>query len=162
MSFTVKVLNSDKLASRLRHLGDRRVTARFQKVAIIGCAIIHKRMVDSVKASPTKWRLYKKGKGKDIDHWSSIPFSPPNIDTGILNTSMVIDKTDALVSFAFVRVSAKYARWLEYGTKKGKKGMEPRPFMAPAVFQTKDRILRLFQDAVDKLIDDFNKGKSPE
>jgi HK97 gp10 family phage protein len=160
MGFTITIANADKLTARLKALGSSKATTKFRGVAAVGCAILQKHMVDSIKAAPTKHLLYKKGKNNTIEHWSSIPYLPPNIDLGGLVGSMIIDKTES-IPFAFLRVTAKYARWLEYGTKKadGSDKMLPRRFLAPAVEKNRERIMQLFQKAIDKMIADFNEGK---
>lgn len=68
----------------------------------------------------------------------SMPYTPPAIDTGKLDSSVRVRTRDALGRFsgsgknatsAAVEISATYARFLEEGTSK----MRERPFIEPAV-----------------------------
>jgi HK97 gp10 family phage protein len=66
------------------------------------------------------------------DHRASKAGEPPATDTGTLASS-IESKRDGLV--AVVWTEKKYAKWLEFGTKK----IEARPFMTPAVEQNKEK-----------------------
>lgn len=113
-----------------------------------------------------KWMIVRKGslggllvavfsmEGKanlSLMHKASAPGDPPATDTGTLANS-IESKREGLS--AVVWTEKKYAKWLEFGTRK----IAPRPFMAPAVAANKERFPKELGAAVIESIDGAFKG----
>jgi HK97 gp10 family phage protein len=78
-------------------------------------------------------------------HRASAPGEPPASDTGFLVSHIFVKPVgDGLTVDVFA--SAKYAKWLEFGTNK----MQPRPFLFPALEENKPKIRRMLQTVKGK------------
>lgn len=66
----------------------------------------------------------------------SAPGGLPMIQTGTLKRSIAVSKPGPLKRR--VGSGVKYARWLEFGTRR----MEPRPFLMPALRRNKEAIVQ--------------------
>lgn len=74
-----------------------------------------------------------------IKHRASAPGEAPASDTGTLVRS-IITSHDTTKFTLIVHAKAKYALWLEEGTRR----MKPRPFMSVALKNKKAQIVALF------------------
>lgn len=86
-------------------------------------------------------RLVSQGGGKA--HVPSKPGKPPHVQTGVLRSSIAfaID-TAAFEPTVLVGPTAKYGKYLEFGTRK----MAARPFMRPALTNTENQLLEAWKD----------------
>jgi HK97 gp10 family phage protein len=111
------------------------------------------------KKMSTMIRLPKAGKvytRRSVKHRASAPGQAPANDTGNLigsiQTVQMPDQGGAVASK--VIVSAKYAKWLEYGTRR----MAARPFVGP----TKDWVAPIFKEYMAQKLRKMNKGETGE
>lgn len=79
-------------------------------------------------------------------HVPSSPGQAPNADTGVLDRSIVAEKTGDLTAIA--AANAPYAAALEFGTSK----MDPRPFMAPAAEKIRPKARKLVEAARKRIL----------
>lgn len=88
--------------------------------------------------------------GSRPPHQASAPGEAPATDTGVLLNSI---SSDAVISGGVVqgiiRAVAKYAAWLELGTRR----MVARPFLAPAVYSNRERVMLYVREA-------FKRGRT--
>lgn len=93
-------------------------------------------MVDTIKRNlglnRSKYRKYG-------NHWSSRPNEYPNTDIGWLKASVALSRK-VVQGSVYVIVSARYARALEFGSKK--RNIRPRPFVKP-VRDAKQKIFKI-------------------
>lgn len=82
--------------------------------------------------TPKTGRTYSR---RGVVHQASAPGEPPASDTGRL-AGMIQTVFDGEEISGQVRVGAKYASALEFGTER----MEPRPFARPAIENTKEDV----------------------
>jgi HK97 gp10 family phage protein len=80
-------------------------------------------------------------------HQASAPGEPPAVLTGNLKNSIRAAAVGDGSSSWEVRVGAEYGAPLEFGTAR----MEPRPFMRPAVEETKKIVGDVFKEAFAEL-----------
>lgn len=107
-----------------------------------GVALVVADAKRSVARGPKTGRIYTRG---NISHQASAPGEPPATDTGVLLNSIAgdVEVTNGVVQ-GLVRASAKYALYLEFGTRK----MAARPFLLPAVERNRSAILQILVTAV--------------
>ena len=91
-------------------------------------------MVDTIKRNLGLNRSQYRQYG---NHWSSRPNEYPNTDTGWLKASVALSRK-VVQGSVYVIVSAKYARALEFGTRKIRK----RPFVKP-VRDAKQKLFKI-------------------
>ena len=91
----------------------------------------------------------RRSKGKrGLFHRPSAPGFPPNVDTGLLRSSIgheVISRSGVIDGFVGVASMVKYGLYLELGTKD--KVLLPRPFLRPALARNHDKINNIFKRA---------------
>lgn len=88
--------------------------------------------------------------GQRPPHQASAPGEPPATDTGILVNSIAGDaEISGGVVQGIVRAKAAYAAWLELGTRR----MAARPFLMPAVYANRERVMLYVREA-------FRRGQS--
>ena len=127
-----------------------------------GAVLVQKEARQLVMRGPKTGRLY--GAVSDVEkiatqargwkaasrrvHQASAAGEPPATDTGTLARSISVLKTpvaDPARPIVYVQATAKYAKWLEYGTRKSKghAGIKERPFLRPAVKSKKREVIAL-------------------
>lgn len=91
-------------------------------------------------------RIYKRN---GVMHQASAPGEPPANLTGTLvgGFKMTINQTGNLIT-ASVTNSVRYAKFLEFGTRK----MAARPFMRPAYAAAKNRILSVIRTSIQEKV----------
>jgi HK97 gp10 family phage protein len=90
------------------------------------------------------------------NHTASAPGESPASDTGNLARNIiVVAAKPAPVTTAEVRARTKYAKALEFGTRKAGRSrnviIEPRPFFAPAVKNMKKKVNSIFKEEMKGL-----------
>jgi HK97 gp10 family phage protein len=107
--------------------------------------LVRNEAIRSILKGPATGRIYKR---RSVTHQASAPGEAPMSDTGTLARSVYID--DRTTSRTNLRIAvvagSRYARWLEYGTRK----MRPRPFMSPALQSQVNRIRNILRAAFRK------------
>lgn len=105
--------------------------------------LVKAEMVRLVKATPKTGRWYSQPK----PHRASAPGEAPASVTGRLLRSIrvIIDRKSLVVK---IRAAARHALWLEYGTVK----MAPRPFIRPALRNSKKKLSALFARETKKTL----------
>ena len=106
-----------------------------------------------IKQTSGSWEFYPPS------HWSSPPGTPPNNWTGELLRSIKVSKRASLSRGAFSEstVSAPYAVYLEFGTRK----MAARPFIQPAFNTVLPMAKRFTREAVKEAQNQVaRKGRS--
>jgi phage gpG-like protein len=124
--------------------------ANLDKITLVvgkAAADVEANAKDSILTNSGHYKEYKRGKNKF--HWSSIPGTPPNSDTGNLansiNHSMMASRAESVT--ALVKANAKYAVPLELGwTSKGGNTVPARPFMTPALMKVRPAFVRAMRE----------------
>lgn len=98
--------------------------------------------IQEVSAGSTVKR-YTNG-GNQYSHVASKPGDAPNTDTGALVNSVAVEARDDGV---YVGSNLKYAPWLEFGTS----DMASRPWLFPALQNSKKKIVRLLENGIKKV-----------
>lgn len=105
---------------------------------------IRNNAIELINSTPRDGRQYRRG---GVTHTASSPGNPPAPDTGALIRSIQVEHEPGSLR-ARVVVGAKYAKELEFGTRK----MAARPFLRPASKQVRDQMPELLQ-SVDIKVD---------
>lgn len=113
-------------------------------------ALIHNRAAAKILKGAKSGRKYKRG---SITHQASAPGEAPASDTGKLVGSGEYDVDEANL-WAVVSFSAFYARLLEFGTR----FIAPRPFIMPALDETKDQIVKILTKTIQAKLKGKNNG----
>jgi len=150
------LLGLSRLVSRLRSIPTQ-VRTNLAQAELISALEIERTIKQSIQKGPKTGRLYRRGSirrgsrrgrsGIGTFHQASAPGEPPATDTGRLVSSISIRRSDAgLTSSIGVQnvSSVKYARFLEFGTRR----MKPRPFIRPAFALHKDGIRKRRRQAI--------------
>lgn len=123
-----------------REAVDRRFKAVPQAVrrgALLGLRavglLIQNEARKSILRGPKSGRIYQKYNPKR-KHQASAPGQPPASDTGTLVRSIIVEVVETSLT-VIVSAGTKYAKMLEYGTKK----MLARPFLIPALEAVKEK-----------------------
>jgi HK97 gp10 family phage protein len=147
MDFSVKVEGLDRLKGKLG-VTPKLIRQEVSKALFVSAKHVEGEAKRSILNGQKSGRLYKRG--KTVFHRASAPGEAPASDTGRLANSInsYLDST-ALGSFVVAgRGLAKYAPLLEFGTSK----IAPRPFLFPALEQSKPFIQKRMNEAVDRAI----------
>lgn len=86
-------------------------------------------------------------------HEPSLPGEPPNNNWGTLRNNIEKEKPKPLVRD--ISSNAPYAAGLELGTSK----MLPRPYMRPALHDSREVIVRQIRVAVQEVVTEVGRGK---
>lgn len=89
-------------------------------------------------------RIYTRG---GISHQASAPGEPPATDTGTLVNSITTEYDESKLVGRVV-AKAPYAPYLEFGTQT----MEPRPFLRPALANTRKSVEAAIKDEISKVL----------
>lgn len=146
MSKTRNTFNVKNLASRITRAIARGTT----RSALLVQGTARNKILRDKKSG----KLYKRGKRF---HRASAPLEPPANDTGNLQRSIkVVNATPGVFVTAKVEADAKYAKALEYGTRKAGRNRKvyiaERPFMRPALKENIDKIKKIIDDELDEAI----------
>jgi HK97 gp10 family phage protein len=139
MASMIESKELDKLNKDLSKIGKElfktatKIPDEITKRLAMGAIDIRDTIILSMRNTPKKGRIYKRGKKK---HISSSPGNPPAIDRGELVRSITFDVGEMEVEIG-AEAGAPYASFLETGTKK----MEARPFLDPAVEKHRQEII---------------------
>tara|TARA_R100000654_G_C2671999_1_gene126207 strand:+ start:520 stop:996 length:477 start_codon:yes stop_codon:yes gene_type:complete len=111
------------------------------ETGLIKVSLSLQRRIKKKLDKPGSGRVYKYGKDNKGRHQASAPGEPPATRSGNLANSWTTARRRGPVRYnkgieialrpAKVGGAAKYAWWLEYGTKR----MKPRPYIRPSVEQ---------------------------
>ncbi len=127
-----RVIGAKAHAARIRALAGPEMVRRVGAALFAGGQIIQTRAQLSITNGAVS------GKG----HVPSLPGQPPHQDTGVLANNIETVLVAALK--AEVSSNAPYAAALEYGTSR----MAERPYMRPAVAQSRKEVVELVRRAV--------------
>lgn len=143
MKLKVDMPNMDQIKQQLAERIAERQKA-IDKALRIGATLVHGEAVQSIAKNPGGGRVYVRG---GVKHEASLPGNPPAQDTGHLMQSIMAPAQAGNLSHPIyeIVVVAKYAKALEYGTRR----VEARPFMRPALAKHKPEIVRRVARAVD-------------
>lgn len=113
-----------------------RHVAAFARAITRGAIVVQGKARRAIMDGPKTGNEYPRGKNV---HKASAPGEAPANDTGNLAGSVtVVNAQPGPQPEAIVIAGARYAKWLEYGTKDGK--LKPRPFMRPAAESSIEQI----------------------
>lgn len=104
---------------------------------------------NNIFISQTKGGGVWSARGDKTVHYTSLPFAPPNEDTGNLRRNVKLTRTPfdlVLSSEAKNKRNKGYSSWLEEGTKK----MKPRPFFLEPIKDIIGLIMRTSGEGVLK------------
>lgn len=139
-------INADlrKVSQDLMEKSKRADTLIGRQLAIAG-NVIRNKIITSMRDTPRMLKVYKKGKGGNIQHHPSPPGSPPAIDTGTLVRNILYD-VNRLELRVGVIADAPYGLYLEKGTGR----MAARPWLEPVVEREKDNLFKGLKVSIDK------------
>ena len=134
------------LDSTMKGLGDliKKVERPVSKAVTTGAMQLVRESTRRIGAE-SQGRRYRRGRTTRVA--SRHPF-PPNYQTGFLKRSITMTKKGTWV--VYVIAGARYASWLENGTKDGK--IKPRPFMKPSRDRTEPAIRKRIIDAYNEAL----------
>lgn len=125
---------------------DHDIRERARKAAMRGVIrateAVRNEAISLILNSPKTGRVYRRG---GVEHIASAPGEPPASDTGRLVNS-IETVYDVLQLSGIVRCTVAYGPFLEYGTQK----MEPRPFLRPAVANTRREVQAIVQEEIER------------
>jgi HK97 gp10 family phage protein len=84
---------------------------------------------------------------RGVEHQASAPGEPPASDRGQLVNSIRTEH-DSVLLVGRVVVDAEHGKYLEYGTQT----MEPRPFMRPALVNTRAAVRSDIADEINRVL----------
>jgi HK97 gp10 family phage protein len=152
-SLSVTVDGMEALEKRFIAL-DKEARQRVNRAVNVSAIEFHRDVVKTIRKPTGRYRQYKRGKtaiskGKKRIHYSSMPGSPPNSDSGNLVKNTRITRRPTLRrSWAHVVSGAKYASWLEDGTRK----MKARPFWGPMLRKKRPIFVSRIRQAINSAI----------
>lgn len=120
-----------------------------RKATFVAATKAHKEMARRIRV-PKAGRIYKR---KSVIHRASAPGQAPANDTGNLIGSIhhIQGQDQGGTVSSSVVVTASYAKWLEYGTRR----MAERPFVRP----TKVWVGPIFKEYMAQKLRKLNKGE---
>lgn len=125
-SITIELDGMEELKKRFASLG-KEGRKRVNRAINVNAIEFHREVKNSITRNTGRYRRYRRG-GKW--HYSSMPGSPPNSDTGNLRKNIrVTSKATNARNYAEIISGAKYSAALE----KAKAPRKKRPFMSPMV-----------------------------
>lgn len=147
MRFVVKQMVKPKFLNNAQKLIDAQKLKGSKMIAALAFEIQKKArllIADNSDGTPKKRRTAA-GQLKMVN--VSNPFDPPNLDTGRLNKSIMVEPLRPSINnnVFYVGTNLDYGLFLEYGTV----DMAPRPWLYPAYLHVMDRKDEIF-DAVMK------------
>lgn len=146
----------DELIKRFANL-DKEGRKRVNRQINVSALEFQRETRKSIVKTSGRYRRYRRGrtdvsKGKKRLHYSSMPGSPPNSDSGKLKDSIKITRSPTIASsYAIVKSTgpgSKYAPFLERGTRK----MKARPFWRPMIRQKSALFVGRIRQAINGLI----------
>lgn len=114
--------------------------------------LILSRSQAKILKGPKTGRIYKRGATR---HQASAPGEAPAFDTGKLAGSgeREITAVSETKAWGIVAFNAKYARWLEIGTR----FIRPRPFLLPTLDELRDKIRLIFIKSIKARVERLGK-----
>lgn len=100
------------------------------------------------KSSGKQVKRQKQGGGGTYDHTAASAGNAPNTDTGNLVSSIQTEKDGELTYKVGATSKAKYAGWLEFGTK----NMAARPWLSPALESKGENLRKNIEKSVGAAI----------
>jgi HK97 gp10 family phage protein len=142
MDFSVSIQGLDQLLANTGAVAQA-VTDEVNKALYASALHVEGVAKKSILNGEKSGRVYKR---RTVTHQASAPGEAPASDTGrLVNSFSSYLDSSALTSFVIAgRGTVKYATMLEFGTSR----IAPRPFMTPALEQSKDFINDRLTDAV--------------
>jgi HK97 gp10 family phage protein len=136
-----KVIGEKSLSRALTQKAKRYKTAAHEGLTA-WAMLVRNHAVKAVQKGPKSGRLYVRG---NVKHQASAPGQAPATDTGNLAGSIAWN-VEASTLTADIFAGAAYAVPLELGTVK----MAARPFLGPALDETAERGLKIFNAALER------------
>lgn len=151
----IDLINEEKLKAKLNKLG-KIGDENLMKALEQGCIRIEKDVKMSIKRGTRSGKTYNR-KGKK--HIASSPGEFPKSDSGNLtkNTTTEVKPKIKEVTVGY-RDAAPYGAALEFGFRKGKRHLEARPALGPALEDNTDYIKKLVNEAIEKSVKDSASG----
>jgi HK97 gp10 family phage protein len=113
------------------------------RAVVRGTEIVREEAISLILNSQHSGRTYQR---RGVVHQASAPGEPPASDTGrLVNSISAVYDTNAISGK--VVVGAKHGLYLEFGTQT----IEPRPFLRPAVANTKAKVQAAMAEEMKKL-----------
>ena len=142
---TGRLRNAARLERRIEELGRDIEKAAFEGLQD-GADIVVNHAKRLVAKGPKTGRTYKKYRPKRT-HRASAPGEAPATDTGRLLNSIRARTAKKKLTIE-VMAGTKYARWLEYGTRR----IKPRPFLRRALREKRVEVTEIVQDYIRETI----------
>jgi HK97 gp10 family phage protein len=110
----------------------------------------------SVQGSPRGGRTYEKYSPRRT-HKASAAGEAPATDLGFLVRSITteVDESNLTVYVLSAHAIAPYAKVLEYGSMAG--GIQPRPFLRPALRKKEKEVTRIVRQAMRKALAEYGR-----
>ncbi len=137
----VKVTGRENAKSKISAMRSAELVDQVSKALFVGGNRIQVAAQQSITEGSVSGRF----------HVPSLPGEPPNSDTHGLDRQIETVQISPLK--VEVSSNAQYAAHLEFGTSR----MAARPYMLPASRKERDAVVKLVQDAVDRLINNRTK-----
>lgn len=138
-----KIENTDRLISRLAGLSDGIVKEVRAEIFLLSKEVESDAKI-SIQRGPKTGLIYKR---KNVSHRASAPGEAPATDTGSLVSSITHGQVDVTGFVYEVGTNSKYAKPLEFGTRK----MASRPFLQPALEKNKKPGLARIKRSIQKV-----------
>lgn len=104
--------------------------------------LVRKEAISLILNTAKSGRVYVRG---DVEHQASAPGEPPASDTGrLVNSIKTVYDTKNL--YGKVVTTVAYGQYLEFGTQT----IEPRPFLRPALANTRKQIKRIIKQELSR------------
>lgn len=138
LQIKAKIIGTKALQKKFARMIPKTRSALEKQLAVSALAI-HKEAVKGIKKVSGGKKQTRSNPTRTVT--VSKPGDPPNTDRGGLIQSIQFE-VDKSTLDASVGSNLKYAAWLEFGTKRMKK---KRPWLAPAIRKTKNKIPKGFK-----------------
>jgi len=160
MTVTLNVTGSDAVRKALES-ASKEIRDEVSDAIFDFATDVQQGIVESINKGPKTGQVYdsifrsingravpvapRSGSGLSATHQASAPGQPPASDTGRLASSITLEEEGQFT--VTVSAKAKYAAYLEYGTRT----IAPRPFMVPA----KQKAEPAFKEALEIALKDL-------
>ena len=147
-----KIQGEDELKRRLLSLGKDMESAMIAGVFLTAQQVRTHAIKSIQEQSFGTWTKRSRQGGGTYDHIAAAPGNAPNTDTGKLVSSIAVEKDEKNIE-AEVGSNLDYATYLEFGTeKKNGGGMDPRPWLQPALDSKRQNLESNIAKAAMKVI----------
>ena len=136
-SITIKIKGVDKLVNELSTGMFERVRRGILKGLYASGVLAQTYAKELILSGPKTGRIYKRYRPPRL-HQASAPGEAPANDLGVLARSISFEVDESSLSLT-IFAAARYARFLEYGTRR----MRPRPFLTRSIEDNQQKITDL-------------------